>query len=61
MRRRVLIVLLALGTVGGYASGIAHLVQRRPCPRSGEAPSWPPPECPTALAAPGGPAPAHPR
>jgi hypothetical protein len=25
MRRRILMVLLALGTVGGYASGLAHM------------------------------------
>ena len=31
MRRRVLIVLLALGTVGGYSSGIASLRYRSHC------------------------------
>jgi hypothetical protein len=45
-RRRVLIVLLALGTVGGYASGIAHLVHRPSCPFSREAPPGPPPAHP---------------
>ncbi|WP_426753836.1 hypothetical protein [Myxococcus sp. Y35] len=29
MRRRLLIVLLALGTVGGYASGFARLARHR--------------------------------
>ncbi len=29
MRRRALIVLLALGTVGGFASGFAHAHHRR--------------------------------
>jgi hypothetical protein len=33
MRRRVLVVLLALGTVGGYASGIASLRYRSKCHR----------------------------
>lgn len=31
MRRRVLIVLLALGTIGGYSSGIASLRYRKHC------------------------------
>ena len=31
MRRRILIVLLALGTVGGYSSGIASLRYRKHC------------------------------
>jgi hypothetical protein len=31
MRRRILIVLLALGTVGGYSSGIASLRYRSHC------------------------------
>ncbi|XXF80107.1 hypothetical protein P2318_10260 [Myxococcaceae bacterium GXIMD 01537] len=33
MRHRILVVLLALGTVGGYASGFAHLARRgQACP-----------------------------
>lgn len=31
MKRRILIVLLALGTVGGYSSGIASLRYRSHC------------------------------
>ncbi|HEX8698748.1 MAG TPA: hypothetical protein VF815_07920 [Myxococcaceae bacterium] len=31
MKRRILIVLLALGTVGGYSSGIASLRYRKHC------------------------------
>jgi hypothetical protein len=31
MRRRILVVLLALGTVGGYSSGIASLRHRSHC------------------------------
>ncbi len=31
MRRRILIVLLALGTIGGYSSGIASLRYRSHC------------------------------
>jgi hypothetical protein len=31
MRRRILIVLLALGTVGGYSSGVASLRYRSHC------------------------------
>ncbi len=31
MRRRLLIVLLALGTVGGYASGFASMARRARC------------------------------
>ncbi len=31
MRRRILIVLLALGTVGGYTSGFASLARRSRC------------------------------
>ena len=31
MRRRILVVLLALGTVGGYSSGIASLRYRSHC------------------------------
>jgi hypothetical protein len=31
MRRRILIVLFALGTVGGYSSGIASLRHRSHC------------------------------
>lgn len=34
MRRRLLIVLLALGTVGGYSSGIASLRYRKHCRRA---------------------------
>jgi hypothetical protein len=34
MRRRILVVLLALGTVGGYASGIASLRYRSHCRRA---------------------------
>lgn len=34
MRRRILIVLLALGTVGGYASGFASLRHRSHCRRA---------------------------
>ncbi len=34
MRRRILMVLLALGAVGGYASGFAHM---RACHRGREA------------------------
>ncbi|WP_157601340.1 hypothetical protein [Stigmatella aurantiaca] len=42
MRRRILIVLLALGTAGGYASGIASLSHRSACPhRWGGAPPSP--------------------
>jgi hypothetical protein len=31
MRRRLLIALLALGTVGGYASGFASMARRARC------------------------------
>lgn len=55
MRRRIVIALLALGTVGGYASGIASLRHRShcrhawsedraasaPCPGSMQAPAAP--------------------
>jgi hypothetical protein len=34
MRRRILIALLALGTVGGYASGFASLKYRSHCRRA---------------------------
>jgi hypothetical protein len=34
MRRRLLIVLLALGTVGGYASGFSSLHHRAQCRRA---------------------------
>jgi hypothetical protein len=52
MRRRILIALLALGTVGGYASGFASLKYRSHCrrawmeqraPASAEAPTPPGP------------------
>jgi hypothetical protein len=33
MRRRIVIALLALGTVGGYASGFASLRHRSSCHR----------------------------
>jgi hypothetical protein len=61
MRRRILIVLLCLGTVGGYAAGIASLAHPRPCARSGEPLPAPPPACPPALAAPGDTPPSPPR
>ena len=60
MRRRMLIALLALGTVGGYASGIASTVYRYRhgyyghgsggCHRSWRQPPAPPPA--TSLDAP---------
>jgi hypothetical protein len=31
MRRRIVIALLALGTVAGYGSGIAHVVHHGHC------------------------------
>jgi hypothetical protein len=34
MRRRIVIALLALGTIGGYAAGFAHL--HRSCHANGE-------------------------
>jgi hypothetical protein len=62
MRRRILVVLLALGTVGGYASGFSSLrhhaqchrawMEERaaqtctPCPGSAEAPQAPTPAGP---------------
>ncbi|MDC0709376.1 hypothetical protein POL68_12960 [Stigmatella sp. ncwal1] len=58
MRRRTLIVLFALGTAGGYASGIASLYHRPPCHSHwGAAPS--PPQAPPA--GPEGAPPAQPR
>ncbi|MCE9667853.1 hypothetical protein LY474_08530 [Myxococcus stipitatus] len=39
-RRRLLIVLLALGTVGGYASGFASLARHRHCPAGGWREHW---------------------
>jgi len=63
MRRRIVIALLALGTVGGYASGFASLRYRShcrsawmeqraysscaPCPGSTQAPAPPSAEAPT--------------
>jgi len=63
MRRRFVIALLALGTVGGYASGFASLRYRShcrhawmeqradstctPCPGSAQAPAAPSAEDPT--------------
>jgi hypothetical protein len=63
MRRRIIIGLLALGTVGGYASGFASLRYRShcrsawteqrayshcaPCPGSTQAPASPSAEAPT--------------
>ena len=62
MRRRIVIALLALGTVGGYASGFASLRYRSscrhawtedrsvsassPCPGSAQAPASPSAEAP---------------
>ncbi|WXH31821.1 hypothetical protein WA016_05800 [Myxococcus stipitatus] len=41
MRRRLLIVLLGLGTVGGFASGFASLAHRHHgCPMGGWAGRW---------------------
>ncbi|NTX12280.1 hypothetical protein HUA76_15890 [Myxococcus sp. CA056] len=41
MRRRLLIVLLALGTFGGYASGFASIARhRRHCHAGGWAERW---------------------
>ncbi|QSQ18592.1 hypothetical protein [Myxococcus landrumensis] len=41
MRRRLLIVLLGLGTVGGYASGFASLARHHhACPTGGWAGRW---------------------
>jgi hypothetical protein len=66
MRRRLLIALLALGTVGGYASGIASAVYRYRHGYSGHRSggchrSWrqPPPPAPS-LDTPGAQAPASP-
>ncbi|AGC47152.1 hypothetical protein MYSTI_05876 [Myxococcus stipitatus DSM 14675] len=43
MRRRLLIVLLGLGTIGGYASGFASLARHHPaCPSGGGAGRWRP-------------------
>jgi len=39
-RRRLLIVLLALGAVGGYASGFASLARHRHCPLGGWREHW---------------------
>ena len=51
MRRRLLSVLFALGTVGGYASGFASLHHRSQCHRAwmeerAEAPTPPSAEAP---------------
>ncbi|MDY7230495.1 hypothetical protein [Hyalangium rubrum] len=60
MRRRILIVLLALGTVGGYASGIASLRYRSHCRRA-----WmearTPHQCPPCSGSAEAPAPPGPR
>lgn len=46
MRHRVLIVLLALGTVTGYASGFASLSRRARCHSWSAAHAAPPPAPP---------------
>jgi len=50
MRRRILIVLLSIGTVAGFGSGIAHVVHARHAYRCG---GWN--EAPASQAAPAAP------